>query len=209
MMSANDSIDSLEPVSPVKHDSTVLAKGAQALTMRQVIFNAWGDLIRPRESLLIRYYMQWAGDLGDDLIAPITLDEARRRYESTRGRIAPTDSARDAVESQMLVCMRVCAAWIVAWTMIPPATIIVWLGFRDFRLRPGWDWSRLAQVLLYIVVLFPIFSFLGLAVQSVFIRPFNALMTRILPLPGGGPGHDRHEADRPPRPPNQQADPVE
>jgi hypothetical protein len=168
----------------VKRDLTV--------PLHTAIFKAWADLLQSREALLLRVYLRSLGDLGVDSPLPITLEEARHRFGAAQGNPDPPISARDSLESKLVLGTRMIAAWVVLWTTLAPAALVAWFCVNRILSMPDRNWLSLGFVPIAFVILFPVFSVIGLFLQSIFIRPFNAFLDRLMVLP------DDH-SEHPPR----------
>jgi hypothetical protein len=133
--------------------------------------------------------MRWTGDLGGDLVSPVTLQEVRRRFHTAKGTPEPPDSVSDSLESKIVLATRIIAAWIVFWTTIAPAAIVAWGVVNTVLRMPDRNWRNLGFVPITVVILFPVLSVIGLFVQSILVGPFNALMARLLVMREDNPIH--------------------
>jgi hypothetical protein len=183
-MTPDDSIGDAEPGPTGKGGEGAPAKGIEPTSLRKAILEAWAYLLLSREDVLIRLYTPLIGDRGDDLISPLTLDEARRRVEAAKRPSQLTGSARDSLESRMVLASKLTAGWTVLWTTVGPAAIVAVFCVRMFIMARARAvepiWSRLLTVLIVAAVMFPILCVAGLAMQSVFVRPFTYALERLL-----------------------------
>lgn len=194
-MTADDSIGDpgLDP--PSKGGPDAPTRKAQAASLCKAILEAWGYLFQSREVLLIRIYTSWTGDRGDDLIAPLTLDEVRRRLEAAKGPMHPSEAGREAFESRLVLWTRLSAAWTVFWTTVGPAAVVAVFFVSLFRTAPAtvsvggrWTISLVAAALL-----FPFACLAGLAIQNLFVRPITYALNRLLFPPDRGSNHGPDE----------------
>src|SRR5262249_9026126 len=186
-MFVDDSIGGTETESPKKGGSGASAKQAEATTVRKAIFDAWGYLLQSRKSLLIRLYMSWLGDHGD-MIMPLTLVEVRRRLEAAKGPLYPSEAVREAHESRMVLAGSLSAGWTVFWPTVGPAAVVAVFFVSLVRSAPaaGSDGRRWMTALPAAAILFPFACFAGLAIQSLFVRPFMSALNRLLFPPDRG-----------------------
>jgi hypothetical protein len=161
---------------------------SQPIPLHRAFLNAWGDLLRSRESLLLRLYSASIRTLNPDALAPTTLSEARQRFSASQRVSVSSDSARFALESKMVLGARMIAAWLVLWTTILPTGILGSLLILRIRSMREPTWMDLAYFSIAFVILFPVLCVMGLLVQSIFIRPFNAILNRFL-----GSAHDTRQ----------------
>ncbi len=191
--------------SPVEHNSpnrtgTKAAKsGDRALSVREAIIRAWGDLLASRQSLLLRAYSETIRARDPDDFDPATVAEVRQRFDAMHQDEFPSDSARGAQEFRIVLEARINAAWFVFWTTIVPAGIVGWLLLLRIRERIGFpDVKGFVQFLISAVVVLLVSGAIGLFIGAILSRPFAAVVNRLLAL---APNTDRAPiADEPKNP---------
>ncbi len=152
---------------------------SRRISVPKAILAAWADLFSSRERILLRTYNPCV-DSG--VPAPTTLEEWRRRfYAGHRGPVL-SDSAKHAMESKIVLLTRLPAAWIAIWSTMLPIGVIVWYCVNRILLEePNW----LAFVLFFPLasaIFMPILSVAGLVIGSIFWRPFETAIIRLLGL---------------------------
>jgi hypothetical protein len=167
-----------DPYRPPAEAAEPAPQPAASIPLHRAVLDAWVDLVRPRESILLRHYTTMLSSLEPGAARPATLDEARRRLYKNQ----PAAEPIEVQESKMVLAARLIAAWIVFWATILPALIIVGPCAWQLARHPGSAFLTLRYALLAALILCPFLCVLCMMLQGLLLRPFGALLGRVLDL---------------------------
>jgi hypothetical protein len=167
---------------------------AASIPLHRAVLDAWVDLVRPRESILLRHYTAVISSLEPGTARPASLNEARRRLYKDQAAAEPIE----VQESKMVLAARLIAAWIVFWSTILPALIIVGLCAWQLARHPGSAFLMLGYAPLAALILFPFLCVLCMMLQGLLMRPFGALLGRVVDLAHPVENQDAPEGHRSP-----------
>jgi hypothetical protein len=150
------------------------------IPFHRAVLDAWGDLFRSREQLLMRHYSRLVSSQEPGAVLPGTIEEARRRIYAAPQFPQTLECSIEIQESKMVLAARIIAAWIVVWSTLFPLAIIGGLCYWQLRRHPGLTFLTSGYIPLAVLVLFPFLSVLGLGVQGLLLRPFSALLNYLV-----------------------------
>lgn len=143
---------------------------------RDVILNAWGDLFRSREGLLLRIYGRTPEITPRGTAAPSTLAEVHARIDAQWPDAGISAIDRDLSETRMVRSHRILSAWLVFWsTLVPIAGIAAFIVWRLSRIQ-GPNGTDIAVVIVTSLILFPLLAILCLLLQA----PLMVTLVRLL-----------------------------
>jgi hypothetical protein len=144
------------------------------------MLDAWGILFRSRDKLLIRVYRDSIRATEPEADVPTTLGDARQQWDRLQEGLDTSDAARDDRESRIVLNSRIAAAWMVFWSTILPAGIASYAIERISRAYVL-NVSNLLYGAIVFFFLFWILCFISLFIQALFLRPFIAIVNRLVP----------------------------
>jgi hypothetical protein len=161
----------------------------QSASIKSFILNAWRDVFRGRDALLIRHYRSLAAVHGVELDEVCSAWEARQRfYDALPSALPPSEPELDAMERKSLLVQRASSAWIVLWTTIIPVAIV---SYQLIRMPPMiWNAAgpavawQIAKRFILAVVGFAGLAIIGAIVQGLLLRLFFSRRIRPVKSPG-------------------------
>ena len=156
----------------------------KSVPITRVFFLGWGELFRSREAILLRHYRQVAA-LYDTQVEPdTTLDEARTLALAKQ---LPERSLSEydlnVMEAKIVKVSRLIAFWQTFWLSILPLSLTAWFAVARWQANPQMNAGRILMTIGISIVLFYVILIAAAFLQSLFIRPFLALMNKILRMP--------------------------
>jgi hypothetical protein len=146
--------------------------------MMRLLFQEVAALFRGRDSILREMYADSVRSVGETVGDDECLERLRNRHwERFGGQSEPAPVEIEEQERCMVAMARCSNLWILFWLLILPAILAVCVAANVM----AHDEHLLARAFFFalvLIVLFPILAFCGLFVQSLFQRPFRAIVNR-------------------------------
>jgi hypothetical protein len=147
-----------------------------------LIFDAWRQVVKSRESILLDLYLKSATDCGVNLDGADNLAEARRLFfERAKIDVPPTPQVTDLRESRWVICTRISAWWLVMWSNIIPGLLIGYLVIARLISYPHRDVLSIALTLILAIPMFFVAAVISLCLSALLARPFTAMMNWLFP----------------------------
>ena len=139
-----------------------------------IVFEGWRQLTKSRDAIICEYYASLAKSKGITLEDSLNASEARESF---------LDTEAMALESKLVLASRLCSAWMVLWTSILPFIAAgCWVAYQ-LVLAPNQNVIFAVFTCAIAIALLFVGAFIGLAIQSLFVRPYVAVVNWAIGLP--------------------------
>ena len=145
-----------------------------------VVVDAWRNLFRTRDGIVLSFYLRSLTAFGSDLDTPADTEEARSRWMARQtGEVPLTECDLYRLENRVVLGERLVALWMLFWTnVVPAAAVVFWLKLMLFSGSP----VRIPSVIGAVIVAVPLFFvavIAGLLIQSLLAPLYMSIVNRL------------------------------